>query len=248
MINVGHPAVSSWARQMVDKSMDLLEKIWSAARRWLAPWIDPVLAWNTHDTTIDLDAFQQHDTPATLYLNVSVEDLQGRLRPIVRLLLDLLSLRLCDRPEHAYRHDVLWVLDDLPELHYLAFVDRLHAYLRGFGHLLLGGAQAFSQIDHWYGRDSALLNNARAWVAFPPMHHREAAFLSEKMGETTVMEPADRLTRSWGRRSRTSGLQSHRRLLMTPEEVQGLGEDQVLLFVRGHPTMLVGRGPLEEAA
>lgn len=244
-----HPVMDGWAKQVVAKSLDLLDKIWSAARRWLMAWVDPVLSWHTHETTIDWRTFQQSDTPATLYLRVSVEDLQGRLRAFTRLLLDLLSMRLCDRPEQAYRHDVLWVLDDMAELRYLPMIERLTAYLRGYGHLLLGGTQSFAQLWQWFGRFSGVLNNTAAWVLFRPNHYDEAHVIAQNLGEMTVVEPVIRVTRAMRGGSRSMGTQSHSRLLMTEDELRyDLTEDQVILCVGGHRPMLVSRGPLGRVA
>lgn len=249
-----HQTVKDWAAQVANKTTDTLDKIWSAARRWLAPWVDPTLAWNTHDTTIDLQAFQQASTPATLYLMPSVEDLQGRLRPLMRLLLDLISLRLCDRPEldargrPTYRHRVLWVLDDMAELRRLDMIDRLYAYLRGFGHHLIGGVQSFAQLWEWFGRRTALLNNATAWVLFRPMDHEEAEVIEHHLGKMTVVEATPRAGRTGVRRSQSVGVQSHQRPVMFAHEVRGIREDQVFVSVLGHWPMLVDRGPEEIAA
>lgn len=240
-----HPVVHEWAQQVIDKPMDTLDKIWTAARRWLMPWVDPVLAWNTHDTTIDLQAFQQAETPATLYLNISIEDIQNRLRSFVRLLLDLLSLRLCDRPEHDYRHDVLWVLDDMTELRRLEVVERLKVYLRGYGHQVLGGTQSFAQLWEWYGKYNPVFNNTATWVLFRPNDEQEASVIARKLGEMTVMEPASRVTSSRHGGSRSLGWQAHARDLMTPDELQyDLQADQVLVCMGGIRPMLVSRGPL----
>lgn len=244
-----HPVIHEWARQVVDKSLDLLDKIWSAARRWLMAWVDPMLAWNTHDTTIDLKAFQQSVQPATLYLCISVEDIQGRLRSFIRMLLDLLSLRLCDRPEQDYRHDVLWVLDDMSELRYLPMIERLTTYLRGYGHRLLGGTQSFAQLWHWLGRHSGVLNNTAAWVLFRPNHYDEAHVIAQNLGQMTVVEPVDRVTRTSRGGSRSIGTQAHSRWLMTEDELRyDLTDDQVILCMGGHRPMRISRGPLGRVA
>jgi type IV secretory pathway TraG/TraD family ATPase VirD4 len=243
-----HSVIHDWAEQMMGKPIDLLDKIWSASRRWLAPWVDPTLAWNMHDTTIDLNAFQQQPRPATLYLNIMVHDLQGRLRSTTRLLLDLISLFLCDRDEHAFRHDVLWVLDDMGELRYLEMVDRLHTYLRGYGHFLLGGVQSFKQLWQWYGRESAIFNNATTWVMFRPMDADEGETIAKHLGMMTVMEPVERMTRTARGGSRSVGLQSHARQLMTSQEIRSIRDDQLIISVGGHPPILGERGPMEIAA
>jgi type IV secretory pathway TraG/TraD family ATPase VirD4 len=178
-----------------------------------------------------------------------VEDIQGRLRSFTRMLLDLLSLRLCDRREADYQHDVLWVLDDMTELRYLAMIERLTAYLRGYGHLLLGGTQSFAQLWQWFGRFSGVLNNTAAWVLFRPNHYDEAKVIADNLGSMTVMEPADRVTQSAGGGSRSMGMQSHGRQLMTPDELRyDLGDDEVIVCVGGKRPMRVSRGPLGRVA
>lgn len=235
----GHETVRDWASMLLQENANDQRKLFSAARGWLMTWLDPLLDRYTSHTTLTLDHFQRSPDPATLYIRVSAEDIQGRLLSVIRMILDLLSARLSDRgPGQVasdFLHEILLVLDDFAELKHFSLINRLAAFLRESGFRLLAAAQSFGQIWEEYGPDAGLLDNCGTWVLFRPNSPRTARFIAEKLGEATVAERVVRTTTpvmGLGV-SRSRGEHLHARPLLDAGELLRLPRGRHVVCARG---------------
>jgi type IV secretion system protein VirD4 len=237
--------ISTTATLILRNRADLIKNIFSSVFAWILPWNEHLLASVTGDTTIPIEALQYGSDPCTLYLRFSVEDLQGRLNRQARIMGDQIGARLCDREDPTtYDHRLLWIFDDLAEYGNYPLVLLTTAHRRKYGHAFLGACQSFGQLMERYGPNTGgLLSNCTTWVLFQPMERREADVIAGRLDDMTVTDTVERLTRtSWSQTSRSIGEQSHRRALMTPDEIMRLAgpdERQVLVCASGERPALI---------
>lgn len=216
---------------------------WNAAARWLNPWLDPVLSQatatddeNPRTVSIPVKDLQQGDTPMTIYLRVTPDDVSGRLQNVVRLLLDQIMMWAKDRESDEYERELLVAMDDMAEMGYAPMVERMAQFDRKYGIRLCALLQDFNQLWKHFGVHTSLLSNCRVWVVFQPNDPRNAEFLTGKLGEMTWQEEMERVTKPpfgfFGSHSR--GQVTYARPLMTAEELQKMDEHEVLVFALGH--------------
>jgi type IV secretion system protein VirD4 len=109
--------------------------------------------------------------------------------------------------------------------------------IAGYGIRACLVAQDLTQIYEAYGHDEAITSNCDTSVAFTPNKFQTAQELSRRTGETTV--------RHAHRTHSHSGVSMSEpevaRPLMTADEVQRMGADEVLIFTRGQPAMRARR-------
>ena len=85
------------------------------------------------------------------------------------------------------------------------------------------------------------------YLEVEPMDHDEAKVIETHLGQTTILEPAVRVSHSPRGGSKSIGMHSHQRPLMFADEIRSIREDQVFVSVLGRRPMLVDRGPEEMA-
>jgi type IV secretion system protein VirD4 len=218
----------------------LLGAILAGAKQWLMPWADPKLDTVTADTTIPLSAFQQLATPATLYLRVNIEDIQGRLRPAARLFCDQFCFRLCDRPpdneRQAVVHDILWVFDDMKGLGNLRMICDVPEHRRKWGHRFLGACQDLGQLKDTFGPNyGGLLSNCTSKVFFRPSNHEDAEWLVREIDQATVTVTQNGHEQLYGRP------------VLTVDELKRLGREQVLVFTPDTRPAILNQLPYYES-
>jgi type IV secretion system protein VirD4 len=238
-----HDTVQLGAQALLDETAARRRDGWNAAARWLNPWLDPVLAQatataleNPRVPAIPVKRLQQGSTPITIYLRLTPEDLQGRLRATTKLILTQIRMWAKDRQAaRGYHRELLAAFDDMAEMGYVWLVESMEAFDRKYGIRVCALVQDFNQLWKQYGQYTSLLTNSGVWVVFRPNDPRNAEFLTGKLGEQTRTEPTVRVTQPtlglWG--SRSHGAVSHARPLMTAEEIQKMRPDDILVFAHG---------------
>ncbi|HEV7672634.1 MAG TPA: type IV secretory system conjugative DNA transfer family protein [Thermoanaerobaculia bacterium] len=231
-----HPVVAAQAGKFIGLESKVRDSILATAASHLEVLHDPLLAEAMSSLDFSGDALRER---GTLYLSVRPTDVL-RLRSILRIVIVQLVLRLTQLP--ASTHPVLLVLDELPALGPLAFLQTAIAYLRGYGIRLLIAAQSHGQLVQAYGRDESITANCGVLVAFPPGDLASAEHLSRLLGSLTVHQR--KRSRSSGRsRSTSTSEAENARPLLSPDEVRRLPADRALVFVRGHHPILAQRRP-----
>src|SRR5262245_6001950 len=240
MQQASRASVAQTATLLAGNRPDIIKGVCSTVLSWLLPWQGPLFAACSMDTTMPILDFQRGSIPHTLYLRVTVEDLQGPLQAPIRLMADQIGFRLCDRDPEAYDQELLWVFDDAKELGAFPLIPLTAEHRRKYGHRVLLACQSFWQLLGIFGPyTGGLLTWLRKGVLFEPQEPREGALIRAPLGETTIVGSVERLTRrGWGEASRSTGDQAHRRALMTPEEIMRLGR-RVLVCISGQRPALL---------
>lgn len=237
-----HPIISSIAADLLGERLETRRSLWNGAMEYLRVFDDPILAYNTDATTVDLRTLQHGERPQVVYVCMTPDDAQGPLRLVPRLLLDQHIAHASERRDVTqFRWHELINLDDQYLLGYLAAADHTTAFYREHGLWLMSVFQSFSQLSA-YGSYAGLLDNSKTWVVFRPNHTASAKIISEKLGTTTVMDTHE--ARSPRGRTRTTVL--HARDLMTPFEVEHIPDYHAFVFVSGVAPLLAQQVPFTE--
>lgn len=142
-----HPVVGAAARDMMDRPEEEAGSVLSTAKSYLALWRDPVIAANTSRSTFSIARdLTNHDSPVSLYIVTQPDD-KTRLRPLVRIVLNLIVRLLANKME--YERSAL----DLPAwrrvLVRIGVARSLHSQVlakRKYKHRLLGMIDEFPSL------------------------------------------------------------------------------------------------------
>ncbi len=231
-----HPLVAQCAREMMDKSDNELAGIVSTAKTCVNLYNDPLIARNTSTSDFRITDLMQAADPVSLYLVVPPSDID-RTRPLIRLLLNQIGKRLTERMEFgggkAYRHRLLFLLDEFPSLGKLSFFETQLAYLAGYGIKAFLIAQSLNQLEKAYGPNNAILDNCHVRMTYTANDDRTAKRISDLAGQQTHTKRQRSFSggRFFGNVSESE--QEHARALLTADEVLRLPYEDALLFVAG---------------
>ena len=93
-----HPVVAASARDMMDRPEEEAGSVLSTAKSYLALYRDPVVARNVGASNFRIKDLMNHDHPVSLYIVTQPND-KARLRPLVRVLLNMVVRLLADKME-----------------------------------------------------------------------------------------------------------------------------------------------------
>ncbi|HEV3189560.1 MAG TPA: IncP-type conjugal transfer protein TraG, partial [Polyangiaceae bacterium] len=232
-----HPVVSQVAREMLNKSDNELSGVVSTAVSCLGLYRDPLVARNTGASDFRIADLISADVPVSLYLVVPPSDLT-RTRPVIRLLLNQIGRRLTESlqvgGQGAYKHRLLFLLDEFPSLGRLDFFETALAFMAGYGLKAFLIAQSLNQLEKAYGPNNSILDNCHIRMTYAANDDRTARRISDLLGQGTVKK----LHRSYSGsglflQNRTESEQEYARPLLTPAEVNQLPPDDGILFVGG---------------
>ena len=238
-----HPIVAESMREVLNKSENERAGVCSTVMSFLSLYRDPIVAANTAYSEFRIDDLVNHARPVSLYLVVPMAS-RDRLRPLIRLMLNQIVRTLTTKLDYqqgravsAHRRKLLLMLDEFPILGRLDVLAEALSLIAGYGIRACLVAQDLTQIYEAYGHDEAITSNCDTSVAFTPNKFQTAQELSRRTGETTV--------RHAHRTHSHSGVSTSEpevaRPLMTADEVQRMGADEVLIFTRGQPAMRARR-------
>lgn len=266
-VDMTHPVVGSSARDMMDRPDEEAGSVLSTAKSYLALYRDPVVANNVSASTFRVKDLMHADSPVSLYIVTQPND-KARLRPLVRILVNMIVRLLADRmdfengrPKVHYRHRLLGMLDEFPSLGKLEILQESLAFVAGYGIKLYLICQDINQLksrESGYGPDETITSNCHVQNAYPPNRVETAEHLSKLTGQTTVVK--EQITTSGrrssvllGQASRTT--QEVQRPLLTVDEClrmpgpkkNAMGEIEVagdmVIYVAGYPA-IYGKQPL----
>ena len=208
-----------------------------------------------------------HDDPVSLYLVTQPTD-KTRLRPLVRVLVNMIVRLLADRmdfkngrPVAHYRHRLLMMLDEFTSLGKLEIMQESLAFAAGYGikcYLICQDINQLKSRETGYGHDESITSNCHVQNAYPPNRVETAEHLSRLTGQTTVVK--EQITTSGRRTAAMLGqvsrtYQEVQRPLLTPDEclrmpgpkknAQGEIEEagDMVIYVAGYPA-IYGKQPL----
>jgi type IV secretion system protein VirD4 len=249
-----HTFIAAAAREMLNKADSELSGVVSTAVANIALYRDPVVARNTSASDFRISDLMNHEAPVSLYLVISPADMD-RLRPLLRLIINVILRRLTERMEFEdgatrinYRHRLLLMIDEFPSLGRLEIFERALAFMAGYGVKAYLIVQDLAQLQKEYGKDESIVSNCHVRIAYAPNKVETAKVLSEMTGKTTVIEKKTTLSgaRAGHLNHANVSITETARALLTPDEcmrlpgakknVDGLvtAPGDMLVFVAGY--------------
>ena len=225
-----HTFIASSAREMLNKAENEASGVVSTALTNLALYRDPVVALNTASCDFRIHDLMNHDKPVNLYLVISPADID-RMRPLLRLMVDMIVRRVCAKMEFAdgsskagYKHRLLLLLDEFTSLGKMPIMEKALAYIAGYGGKVYLIVQDITQLNAVYGKDNALMANCHVRIAYAPNTIETAKTLSDMTGKTTVVEEKVSLSgsRSGHMKNASVNMAETARPLLTPDECMRL--------------------------
>lgn len=262
-----HPVIARVGRDMLDREGEELASVISTTKTYLSLYRDPIVEANTSRSDFRIKDLMHHDKPVSLYIVTQPND-KTRLRPLVRVLINMVVRLLADRmdfedgrPVAHYKHRLLAMMDEFPSLGKLEIIQESLAFLAGYGVKFYIICQDINQLksrETGYGENEQISSNCHVQNAYPPNRVDTAEYLSKMTGVTTVIK--ENITTS-GKRTGlmhggvTRNIQPTQRPLLTADEAMRLpapvknddGEivesGDMLVFVAGLPA-IYGKQPL----
>ena len=256
-----HPTVASAARDMLDRPEEEAGSVLSTAKSYLALYRDPVVRRNVSKSEFRIKDLMNYDQPVSLYIVTHPND-KARLRPLVRILINMIIRLLADKmefingqPKVHYQHRLLMMLDEFPSLGKLEILQEALAFIAGYGikcYLICQDINQLKSREAGYGHDESITSNCHVQSAFPPHRIETAEHLSKLTGQTTVAK--EQITTSGRRTSALLGqvsrtIQEVQRPLLTTDEclrmpgplknAEGLIEKagDMVVYVAGSPAI-----------
>jgi len=246
-----HLFIASSAREMLNKAGNEGSGVVSTALVNLALYRDPVVAMNTSRSDFRVHDLMNHEVPVDLYLVMSPADV-NRLRPLIRLILNLIITRICERMEFENGEQkkpsrrLLMLLDEFTSIGKMEIVNKSIAYAAGYGISYMLVIQNVEQLNETYGKENGIKGNCHIRIAYAPNTLETAKELSEMTGKTTVLTQKTSVSgsRSGHLKNASVSVSETARALLTPDEcmrlpgLQKKGEKatkpgDMLIFVAG---------------
>ncbi len=231
-----HPVVASAARELMNKSENERSGVLSTAMTFLGLYRDPVVA--TVTARCDWRIADLVASPCSLYLVIPPSDV-SRTRPLIRLILNQIIRRLTESLEGVNgRQDLLLMLDELPVLGRLDFLEGSLPFMAGYRIRAFLITQSLNQIERAYGPNNAILDNCHVRICFATNDERTAKRISEALGTATeeraMRNYAGHRLSPWLGHLMVSKAESPRPL-MTPGEIMQLPADDEIVLIAGAP-------------
>lgn len=223
-----HAFITSGALEMQSKADTEASGILSTALTYMAIYKDPIIHLNTSKSDFRINDLMNYDVPVSLYLVLNPANID-RIRPLIRLMLDMIMRRICTEMKfkdgtsiQGYKHRLLFMFDEFTSLGKLVIVEKIIAYIAGYGGKMYLIVQDISQLNSVYGKDNALMANCHIRIAYAPNTIETAKTLSEMTGKTTVVDRKISISYSKNGRSTSENISETARDLLTPDECMRL--------------------------
>ena len=226
-----HKYVASMGRAMQNKPENERGSVISTMDSVLALYKDPVVAMNTERSDFRILDIMNAEQPVSLYL-ITTPDSKERLCPLLRLLINMMLKKLAAKVDYedgrtvmAHKRRLLMMLDEFPSFGKLQPIADGLAFVAGYGIKIYLISQDTVQFDAIYTDKNSIISNCHIQVMFPPNRLETAKYISQMLGETTVIERQYSVS---GKRAGmlhgqvTESMQANKRPLLTPDEVMAL--------------------------
>ncbi|WP_319779085.1 type IV secretory system conjugative DNA transfer family protein [Maridesulfovibrio sp.] len=222
--------IAAAAREMLNKADAELSGVVSTAVANMALYRDPVVNWATSGCDFRIADIMNSEQPISLYLVIRPSDID-RLRPLVRLILNIVLRRLTEEMEFSggqvkanYKHRLLLMLDEFTSLGKMEIFERALAFMAGYGIKAYIIVQDLTQLQSAYGKEESIMSNCHLRIAYAPNKIETAQVLSKMSGETTIIQKKTSLsgTRSGHMNRANVSISEAKRALLTPDECMRL--------------------------
>ncbi len=222
-------AIQDYTGSSANTFSGLRQSVTSKINAWLNPYVDAAMS----DSDFDLSEFR--DKRISLFLGVSPDDLE-RVAPIYGLLFQqLIDRNVRELPKDGkHQVKVLLALDEFASLGKCTVLANAFSYVAGYGLRMLPAFQSLEQIQGVYGDKVAadIERNCAVRLVLRPAGLSEAKKISDQLGSYTY-KARSRSMGTWGGGGGSTSESDQRRLLMLPQEVERLPEDDLIVFRRG---------------
>ncbi|SFU15652.1 type IV secretion system protein VirD4 [Pseudovibrio denitrificans] len=227
----------------------------STATAQLAIFADPIVARNTSACDFTIEDLMNADQPTNVYLVLSPAEI-GRMKALIRILLNQILTRLTAKMSHNedeafYKHRMLLMLDEFPQLGKLEIFESALAFMAGYGLKAFLITQDITQLQAAYTREESIISNCHVRIAYAPNKIETARVLSDMSGKTTVVQRKRSVSKNLDKASASvsESLSEVARPLMTPDECMNLpgleydedgkvtGPGKMLIFTAGKRTI-----------
>lgn len=244
--------IRSVGRSMADKPEKERDSVISTASNELSLYRDNIIGENTSRCDFTVKDLMDHDRPVSLYF-ITTPDNQLRLRPLIRLLLTRIVAGLTGKMEFDngrsktnHKHKLLLMLDEFPSLGRLDMFESALAFIRGYGIKAYIITQDVQQLYKAYTREESIISNCHIRIAYAPNKLETAEWLSRMTGTATVIK--EQISTSGKRfggvlEQVSTSYQEVQRPLMTPNEIQSMDKNNMLVFAAGQPVILGVKTP-----
>ncbi len=259
-----HKLVASMGSAMLNKPENERGSVISTMDSTIGIYKDPVTARNTETSDFSIHNIMNADKPVSLYL-ITTPDNKERLCPLLRLLINMMMKKLAAKINYedgrtvmAHKWRLLMMLDEFPSFGKLQPIADGLAFVAGYGIKIYIISQDTVQFDAIYTDKNSIISNCHTQVMFPPNRLETAKYISQLLGETTVVER--QFTVSGKRAAMMHGqvsesIKADKRSLLTPDEVMAMpgprknskgdieAPGEMIIRVAGHPPIR-GKQPL----
>jgi type IV secretion system protein VirD4 len=167
----------------------------SSAKTYLVLFQDPLIAGNTSRSDFRALDLMNHAKPVSLYV-VSRGDDKERLRPLVRLMLAMITRRLMGvelrfqdgQPLMPHRHRLLLMLDEFPSLNRLHLIEDALPKCAGYGIKAYLATQDREQMFRSYGEHQSITGNCHIRMVYAPNEWKTGEWVSQMVGNTTIIK------------------------------------------------------------
>ena len=236
-----HPEVQAQGKRLAELLCDAERQFmaeWGTAQDALDLFSDPAIAAITCRSDFALTDLQFGPRPMTLYLGAETPEDLGYLYPLYRMLLQS-TYRVLTTTPGANRRPLTMLLNEFNELRWMDILERAPAHARSAQIWFILVVQDLEQLFTTYGYDTPLWGNLRVKIFHAPdSHDGTAKRLSQMLGKQTISVVS---TTDSERRSRTH--HAIGREVLTPDEVMGLGPEQVLVWAGLEHPLLLAKPP-----
>ena len=179
-----HPFVSKAVQRQLNRADREASSIQSSIVTPMTVYDDPIVQRTVSRSDFVVRDLVYGKEPMSLYFKVPQPD-RERLRPLVRLMLQLIFNRLMERLDPS-RHHLLLMLDEFPELKKIPNLAGAMSLMAGYKIKPYLIAQTLTQIIEEYGPNESITDNCYIKAAFQTDNLQTCKNLSELSGNMTV--------------------------------------------------------------
>ena len=222
-----------------DKLRRSINRTVSVGLRVLA---DPVLQRVSSGADFRASDLQAGERPATVFLTVKPSH-ATRLQPFTRLVLQSVAFALLDRERRTAdgrekRHQLLWLLDEFPQLGEMDVIRTSLPICRSYGIRALLLAQSVKQIEDAYGARQNVTGVCGTWCLIPGLDEASLDTFRRLAGDHKVVRETRQRPVGFGGRASVSEGEVSEPVLTNATMIER-AKDEVLVFTAGcRPTYL----------
>lgn len=239
-----HPMVANAAKTMLNKEDKDRSGVLSTAKSFLSLYLDPIVARNTSSSDFLVRDLMMSEKPVSLYYVVAPSDME-RLVPLTRLFYALFIRRNASemhfdggRSVASYKHPLLMIIDEATSLKKLPILQEALGYVAGYGIRMFMLVQDITQVEELYGDKQSFDSGAETRIVYAPNKIETAEKLARMSGKTTVTEENASNSRELiGIKPGSVSLSTSKtaRDLITADEFMMLHDQDMVVFIKGHP-------------